>query len=315
MSITADYIVAQLKVRVTLPASQVLLEDEDFLTLADAVVQSGLIPLLESTNGDFFVTSSDVSLVASQSEYDIPYRAIGRAMREIKLKETATPTNIRNLIKVEIEDKDYYGVGDSSICGFYFKGDRLRLVPDVPSTLTVAQQLEIWHRLAPNKLTLLENVCTVVSATSTIVTVDAVPSTITASTPIDFIQGRAGCRIYSIDKTPTAAGATTLTFATGVIPSDLTAGDYIALAGYSPVLNMIPNECYPYFESLLAKRVLKAIGDYEGSKELNEDIKDEKAGLLLILEPRIDGEPTVINNRTGLVRGNKGSQRRWFRGT
>lgn len=312
MAITADRLLAGVKRRISMPSSQVLLDDDDILAFADDVVKSKVVPMFESVNQEYFVTSTDTALAASTSEYDIPYRAVGRALREIKIKSSTDDTDVRNLSKINIEDIQYYSAM-SSVSAFYFKGDRIYLVPSV-SSATQVNELEIWYRLAPSNLVKLSTVATVVSATSTIVTVDAVPSSITTSTPIDFVQAKSGNRIYDIDKTPTAVGSTTITFAASTIPSALTAGDYIVLAGYSPVVNMIPNEAYPFIESSVAKRCLKAIGDFEGSRELDEDIADEKKSLLMMLEPRIDGEPTIIINRSGLVRGNKFGQRRWLYG-
>lgn len=303
MAITGDYILEGIKSRVTMPASQVLLTDASLLRFVDNVIRAKVIPLFESVDDDYFVTSTDIALVASTSEYDIPYRAIGRALREIKIKSTSDETAINNLTKIAIEDVHLFSSSSSSI-GFYFKGDRLRIVPDVPSS-TPTQELEVWYRLPPNRMVVLDDVATISSIASGVCTVDAVPSTYSTSTTMDFIQAESGCRIYSMDVTPTAVGATTITFSTSDIPTALGAGDYIALSGYSPVINYIPDEAYPYLETCVCRRVLKAMGDYEGAKELLDDEEEERKALLKLIAPRIDGEPTIMVNRTGLVRGNK----------
>lgn len=313
MAITTDSLLDGVKRRISMPANQVLLENSDILAMADAVMRAKIVPLFESTNQEFFVTSTNVALVASQSEYDIPYRAVGRALRDIKIKDSATDeTNIRNLTQIAITDIELV-LGNSNVSAFYFKGDRIHLVPSV-SSATQTDVLEIWYKVVPSTLVESSAAATVVSVGATDITVDATPSTITNLTPIDFIQAKSGSRIYSMDVTPTATTSTTISFSASDIPSDLTAGDYISLAGTAPAITMIPNEAYSLIESLVAKRALKAIGDFEGAKAVDEDIREEEKGLLKIIEPRIDGEPTVIVNRTGLVRGNKFGQRRWFYG-
>lgn len=313
MAILANDLLTGVKRRISMPSSQVLLEDTDILALADGVISGTIVPLFESVDGDYFVTSSDITLVASTSEYDVPYRSIGRGLRELKLKDGTDTANIRNIAKISIEDA-HLTASSALISGFYFKNDRIHVVPDVPSSLTNTTYLEAWYRQPPNKLVATSSCATVSSATTTIVTVDAVPSTISSATPIDFIQAKSGSRIYSIDKTPTGSSANTLTFTSGDIPTVLTAGDYIALAGYSPVINSIPNEAYSLVESLTCKRCLKAISDYEGAAALSEDIAEETKALLKLIEPRIDGEPTVIINRNSLVRRGKYNQRRWLYG-
>lgn len=313
MAIISDDLIAGIKRRISMPANQVLMSDSDILAMVDAVIRSNIIPIFESSNQDYFVTTKDVALVASTSEYNIPYRAVGRTLRDLKIKDSVSDeTYVRNLTKVAIEDIEY-ATGNSSVSAFYFKGDRIKLVPSVSSAVQT-NYLEMWYKIAVSKLVLTTSVATVVSATTTTVTVDSVPSSITTSTPIDFIQGVSGNRIYDIDITPTAVATTTISFTSGDIPTALQAGDYIALAGYAPVVTMIPDEAWPLIESLAAKRCLKAIGDFEGARELNEDITEEKKELLKLIEPRIDGEATVIINRSGLVRGNKTSQRRWLFG-
>lgn len=313
MAITADQLLAGVKRRISVPSNQVLLDNEDILAMADAVIRAKIVPLFESANQDFFVTYSNVALVASQSEYDIPYRAVGRGLRDLKIKDSATDeTNIRNLAKIDISDIEL-ALGNSDVSAFYFKGDRIHLVPSV-SSATQTDVLEVWYKVVPSTLIESSSAATVVTVGATDITVNATPSGITNLTPVDFIQAKSGSRIYSMDVTPTATTSTTISFSADDVPSDLTAGDYIALAGTAPVVTMIPNEAYSLIESLVAKRALKAIGDFEGAKAVDEEIRDEEKGLLKIIEPRIDGEPTVIVNRSGLVRGNKFGQRRWFYG-
>ena len=313
MAIIGDDLIAGIKRRISMPANQVLLSDTDIFALVDAVIRSNIIPIFESSNQDFFVTTKNVALVASTSEYDIPVRAVARTLRDLKIKDSATDENyVRNVTKVSIEDIEYTD-RNTAVSAFYFKGDRIRVLPSVSSAVQT-EVLEFWYKIAVSKLITTSAACTVVSVAGTTVTVDAVPSNITALTPIDFIQGLSGNRLYDTDKTPTAVSATSLTFAADTIPSALQAGDYIALAGYSPVITMIPDEAEPLIESLTAKRCLKAIGDFEGARELNEDISEEKKELLKLIEPRIDGEAIIIVNRDGLVRGNRSAQRRWFYG-
>ena len=313
MAILADDLLSGVKRRISIPSNQVLLQDSDMLAIADAIIASKLVPLFESVNQEYFVTRTNVPLVASVSEYDIPYRSVGRGLRDLKIKDSVTDqTYNRSLAKIAIEDIELV-LGNSSTSGFYFIGDRIRLVPDVSSNIQ-SDILEMWYRISPSRLVQTSEVSTVVSVGDTDIIVNSVPSTITTLTPIDFVQGRSGNRIYSTDITPTAAAGTTISFASGDIPDDLSAGDYISLAGYAPVATMIPNEAYSLLESLISKRCLKAIGDFEGARELSEDISDEQKGLLKLIEPRIEGEPTVIVNRDGLVRGGRAGQRRWFYG-
>ncbi len=198
--------------------------------------------------------------------------------------------------------------------GFYFIGDKFRLVPDVPSLISPQLTLMKWYRLPPSSLVTSANAAKVVSVAAPNVTVSTVPTNLEAGVEIDFVQGRSGSSIYSMDVPIVSINGNIITFAADAVPSELAAGDYISLAQTSPVVNFVPNEGYSLLESLTCYRVLTGIGDFENAGRLQEDIGREEKNLKMILEPRIDGEPTIIINRQGLVRGNKYLQRSWLYG-
>lgn len=311
MAMTSDRLLAGVKRRITIPSRQSLLTNEDILAFADDIISSRIVPVVESSNQEFFIRLVDVPLVASQSIYSIPYRAVGRALRELKMQDSNN--NIRNVALIQLEDAQLF-TQSSLTLGFYFYGDKIHLVPDVPSSLTQDQTLKLWYRLPPSNLIEVSDAALVTGVSGDDVTVSVVPDAIVNGAVIDFIQGRSGSTIYEIDQTITNVNGTTISFGAGVVPDDLTAGDYISIAQTSPVINFIPNECYSLIESLTAYRVLTSIGDFEGANVLKEDISSEEKNVKMLLEPRIDGEPTIIINRYGLVRGNKFAQRSWLYG-
>lgn len=315
MAITADKLIDGVKRRITMPASQVLLQNADILAFADDVLKIQIIPLLESLNQEYFVYSEEIPLVASQSEYSIPYRAIGRTLRELKIVDTSG--SVRNLAKVAIEDVQTFATAGWT-AGFYFKSDKIALVPEVPSTLSGDVSLQTWYRMPPSDLVETSAAALVSSVNDPVVTVTSVPSDMIAGSEVDFIQGKSGSTIYSIDKVISNISGTQITFPASTVPSELAAGDYISLKMTSPVINFIPNEVYPLVESFTAHRCLESIGDFDGADRLSKHIYGDgkKLGeidnIKMLLEPRIDGEPTVIVNRYGLVRGNKFWRNGWL---
>jgi hypothetical protein len=311
MAVTTDRILAGVKRRAIVPTNQVTLDDDDIIALLDDVIKVHVIPLIDGVNGEFFVTSTNTDLVAGQSNYDIPYRSVGRTVRDVKMINTSTNT-VRNCPYVEPEDVHLYT--DTALdYGHYFKGDQIYSVPDVPSTYSGDEAFQIWYKMRVSSLVKLANAAKVASISSPNIEVESVGDIVTNSV-VDFIQGQSGNRIHSIDKTCTNASGTTLTFAAADIPSDLAVGDYISLKGTSPVVTMIPDECSPWIERLGAREVLLSIGDDVGANQLNGGIDQERTNLLQIFEPRNEGEPKVIINRQGLVRGGKFHQRRWLYG-
>lgn len=318
MAVTTDRLLAGIKRRAVIPTNQVLFDDDDILDFIDDVIKVHVVPLVDSVNGEYFVTSSLTALVASQSNYKIPSRAIGRTIRDLKLEDT-TSGSVRNCPYIEPEDIHLHN-NTALNFGHYFKGDEIYLVPDVGSTLTATESLQIWYKLRPSAVVKLTKAAKVSSVSipedltdpGTVV-VESVGDVVTSSV-IDFIQGTSGNGILGMDKTCTNVAGTTLTFLGSDIPTGLAAGDYISLAGTAPVVTMIPDECSPWIERLTAQEILLSIGDDIGADKLSPGLAIEKRNLLSLLEPRNEGEPKIIMNRSSLARGGKFQHGRWLYG-
>ena len=303
MSKTADRLLEGIKRRVIAPASQPLLDDDDFLALADDVIEQLIVPLLLSVRQDYLATSETQTITNGTGTYDIPYRAIGRALRDLKISDGSTT---RDLVLVPSEDAHLYE-SSTTVSGFYLKGDKIVLV-STPAADGLS--LETWYNLAPSRLVTTDQAAVVTGSTATTVTVSSLPSVITTGTVIDFVQAKSGNSILAMDKTVTDATGVTLTFATGDIPSDLVVGDYVSVYQTTPVIP-IPNEAYPLLETATAKRCLHALGDFEAASPLENDETQEMTRLRMLLEPRVQGENTIVMNRASLLRG-RGRYRRGF---
>lgn len=295
MAKLVDSLISSVKRNVTAPASQVLLLDDDILDFANDMMQTKVVPLLLSVRQEYFVTYKEIPTVANQKEYDIPYRAIGRALRDIKLKDSAN--TVRDLSLVQLEDEHLF-TAEVSPHSVYFRGDQFVLLP---KPANASYTIQMWYNLAPSALVVSTSACKVTAISGSDLTVDAVPSTIGVSSTLDIVQGKSGNRILSMDVTPTALNGLVFTFASGDVPSTVSVGDYIALAGETPVVQL-PNEVCPYLELLTSQQVLGAIGDYEGLASLEKEQEIVERNMKLMLEPRLQGESTKIINRRSLLR-------------
>lgn len=304
MAKTGNELITGIKRRVTVPASQPLLGDSDFLAMADDVIQSRLVPEISAMRQDFFVTSVDQPIVADQDEYPIPYRSIGRTLRDLKRRTDSKSKSDVTLIGVEDE---HMAPTNGVVASFFFKGDKYVLRP-VPTATT--DVMEVWYDIRPSKITTTDMAGLITSFTTDDITVSAVPSDITTGSVVDLIQGVSGNWFTKIDMTVTNVSGNVISFTPGTVPSTLmAAGDWVCSAGKSPVVQL-PDECYQYLETETCRRVLNAISDYEGAKALAEEAKVELKNMKLLLEPRALGEATKIVPRRGLARGIR-SRWRW----
>lgn len=308
MSRTADELLEGIKVRISMVTSQALLQEDEILGFADKIIESRIVPLIMRSGGDFLVATYDQDLVASQVEYPIHYRSVGRTVREAQILDTDDNV-VSDLPIVPLEDAYRYqqSTGGSWVC--YFKGDKIVIAP--PPETGTTDQLRQFYYLKPSRLIESTSARQVTAITSTTVTLsgDDLPDDMdTVGDEVDFIQQDSGCSLLAMDKAITNTAGQVLTFATGAIPTGLAVGDWVAPATKSPMI-MLPDECFDLLEAMAAQRCLIAKSDFEGARELKEDIDGARKDLVDLLQPRLKGEPMPIVNERGLMRGRLGMRR------
>jgi len=312
--ISSDDVLTSVKRAVSVPASQPLLTDADILSLADEIIASRIVSLIESFDTEFFLRKDIIPIVGGQDLYDIPYRSMARGLRDLVVTDNSG--NKRSLPLIGLEDLPFY-INSTSVAGFLFQGDQIKLVPGVPQFPT-SISLEVWWRLPPSKLMSVSTAGVVTNisyaqAGFDLVTLSSIPAYCVTGTEVDFVKKKSGSSILEFDKTIQNIAGNTLSFVEGEVPATLSIGDYVCPPGQSPVLNQIPNEAIGLIRSHVTYRILMAIGDYDAAGLINkQDIPAEEKDFKSIMSPRIDGEPIIVINRRSLVRGNKFSQRRWI---
>ena len=296
MSRTGDDLLTGLKRRGVIPSSQSLLMDSDFLGIADDIIRGLLVPLILSLREEYFVSTPETeALVVGQEEYDIPYRAIGRTLRDLKLIDGSTR---KNMTLISLEDEHLF-TSYNTPNSFYFRGDKIVVVPTPTAT---GYSLQKWYDLVPSRICTVSQAAIVQSISTDSVVCTNVPTTITTGTCIDFIQAKSGSSILGMDATITNQAGNQLDFSTGIVPSTLVAGDYISICQTSPVI-MLPEEAYPLLETLTCQQILRSIGDFEGATALDATAEKQEKLMKLMMEPRVQGEEKKIVNRNGLLRG------------
>ena len=298
MTVTSDRFLQGLKRRITIPANQPLMTDQNFLDLANDVIRDRMVPLFLSTNQNYFVTYVDLPMTQGVKKYPIHYRAVGRALRDLKLKYNLDNIRMVDMRLIALEDEHLF-INQTLPTGFYFSGDSIMVVPEPNASTYIMRQ---FFNLQPNRMVTMDQAAKVVAIAGNVLTVDAIPTAMIAPLKVDFIQGKAGCSTISYDVTLQGAASNQLTFASADDVAGVEVGDYVALAQETPVMQL-PDEAQQLLETATADRVLYAIGDYEGSAAMQKDAKLQEANLLKIIQPRIEGEQTKIINRNGLLRG------------
>lgn len=296
MTYTSDDIVKSIKRGITEPNFQSLMTDEDLLQLVDEESLSYIVPILMSLRFEFLITVEQKSIVNSQDEYDIPYRALGRVLRDVYFVMNDSRSR---LFYVQPEDIHIYANnGTSGIPkGFCFRGDKVKIVPTSSDT---GAFLEFSYHTRPSKLCLTSAAGKITAINGLAVTLDKLPSGVTLIGDLcDIIQGKQGCSLLAYDQAVTNVSGTTLTFAS--LPTGLVKGDWIAAPERSPVLQ-IPEEGMQVLAQSTQCRVLEAIGDTEGYQISKSRLEEKVRHFKDLLTPRVEGAVNKVTNTAGLLR-------------
>ncbi len=297
MANTTSEFLDSLKSRIIYPANQELLSPDRMLQICSAILRSKMTKTVKASRQNYMLTTEVIPLVANQAFYDVPYRAVVNGCEDIKylLDDNVT---LQDLSLIAVEDLEWWVQGSSYPSAFYFQSDQIGVVP---TPLSESGSLKIWYHRRLSNLCQVSNAGLITGISGNILNVDNAPANFQAGFPIDFVKSASMPVILGQDVQITNVSGTQLTFLTDDIPSRLVIGDWIAPAGFTPIIPLM-DEAFQYFEGLCGAQILDSIGDYEGAARLMEEVKSDMKELESLLEPRIDGEPEKIVNFHGLLR-------------
>lgn len=281
----------------TLPASDAS-STARFLGFLNRSQTTFLQTLLLDVHEQHRVASTTVAMSGGASAL-IPSRAIGA---KLKMLEAVTSSGAATLHPMPLENRRNAGLGGGQ---YHFEGNRVVLLSPVSGAL----RFTYYRRLG--RLVLESQVGVVQSIAGLAVTLVAAPTVPTAwptaSTPYDFIQANPHFDVLGASEPATRSG-NVLTFE-NALPAELVVGDYVALAGETPVCQA-PVELHPV---LIQHAVMK---HYEAKKDAaavglaKSELADMRDMALRLLAPRADGTPEVIFNARGPGFGRRFGRRR-----
>lgn len=278
-------LISALKIHGSFPSSNDLFSDSDFLVLFNHQMKVEIVPMMLKLNEEYFVQYKDFTITQG-AKYRIPKRAIGSMIRDLKVIDAGG--NQQNLARLYEEDRPL------NKTGYYIERNQVELSNDFT---TGTLRMKYFGR--PSTL-VLTTACAEITSIDTglnQVVVSSVPSTMTTNTIIDFVQASNPYDLLGMDYTISGVSGTTISFTT--LPDDLVEGDYICIAGESPV-PMVPDELHPVLiQSALCKTL---------SSKKDKQYKDEMDTLMRVKEDAINMlDPRVQNNsnkvRTGKLLG------------
>lgn len=309
-ALTTSKFIKSVKRRGAIPESQVTFSEDDFLDIANEEMDNSLIPTMLMYHEEYFVDRKDVPLVANQTEYEIPYRAIGNKLRDVFYKDDQG--NIFEMTRVSPENRFINSSMSASgdFTRFFMEGAKIVLLGSAPATTS---SLEMVYFLRPNRL-VKENRTAKVTAIDTVtgvITLDSAPSVFAVSLEYDVIQAKSPHDIRTYDIVASAYSNTnkTLTFDPDDLPLGLVVGDYICLAGETPIPN-VPTELHSMLAQRVTCRCLESMGHTEGLNLANAKLAEMQQSLGTLIDNRVTGAPQKVVNTNSMLL-NRNLRRGW----
>lgn len=294
---TSSALITSVKRRGMLPSTDETLATADFLAILNDEIQTYLVPLLMSVREEYLVGTS---VVSGATSYPIPVRAIGGKLRSV---EIASGDSYVPLVRIEPEQRS------SGAEGYLVEGNRIVLLPESGSAATL--RLKYFRR--PSSLVATSAVGTLSAAyaagSTALVLNSTAPSTFTNATAVDVVSATPGFDASSDDLTLSSPSGTAATVAAPGLTEAAASGDYVCLAGESPV-PQVPVELHPLLVERATFVALKALGNPRAG-EFEASAEKMKARVTMLLAPRVEGSTRVIINRSGPGFGG-GRRRRAF---
>lgn len=284
MATTTTNLIDSIKLKGSFPASNDLFSNANYLSILNDELLNTIVPIINRVNEEYFLVYKSYDITANQESYRIPKRAVASTLRDVQRIDSNG--SVQSLPRQFEEDRSSLTSGPF---GYYLKSNSVLLSP-VPTSTTGTLRLAYIRR--PSKLVLTTACAAITNIAGTVVTVGSVPGTMTNGTLIDFVQADSPYDILDMDTAISSVSGTTITFAS--VPTDLAVGDYICLAGESPVPG-IPEEMVPTLVQAALCVCLTSKKDKSAELEIQK-LEQMKIALVQLMEPRVKSNDVVVKS-------------------
>lgn len=297
-----DWLINQAQRMESLATSSQTFDDQDLIEFFNAELQSVLTPIIQSVNEEFGVMFIDypISSIQGATGIRIPSQSTGARLRNVQyVNSQGLITNFPRL------NPDKLGIMSNANVGFYIRNNEIVFYPQGPVYQSGSLRVSYFRR--SNQLTaVLDTGRTIeVDVPGNILTLDNSPIGVdwVIGTEVDIIIGTSPFDFRVRNAVIVDINGAAIEFEDGVI-DECEVGDYVALAGFTPVAQFVPLEAMQLLAQLGAARCLQSLGDTEGWKISSAKIAEMKQHLINLISDRVDGQPKRLGAIGMSARGN-----------
>jgi len=296
---SAQHLVEDLKLRVSMPTTQPLYSTAQLVQLMSNELQDTIVPAITSAREDYFVQIVDVPIDVTTNRYRIPTRAIGGGLRDVVLLDASEQ-------EVELPRLTYDAIKNNPartnnrLFGFYIENDSVVLFPEDLANVA-GYQLRFRIERLPGDLVLKSEASTIIAINPTLqqVTVSSAPSSWTTSTKFDFIHNEPLFISLGDDYSINSIVTNVLTF-DDPLPTDLALGMWVVETRFSPV-PQIPYNAFGWLAQLGGVKALEGLTDPKGLDNAYAAATRLENKFIKTLTPRVKGSTLKVNNRNGIL--------------
>lgn len=291
-----DSLLPMLRLLPLMPSVQALFTDSDLVNIMNFEMDSKIVPMMDNQAEEYGVYLFDIVYSNSITQYDMPIRAMGGKLRAVSFVDPNS--NEVRITRLRVEDimSNVNATGlaiNPALWGFYLQNNKvITYLSSVNGGSSAFPTLRLRYLRQPNTLVLSSACGEVTGIAGNIVTVDNAPTTFTTASLYDLISNSPQMFVsYGDDLTATAVvtgTSGTITF-TNPVPSTLKIGDWVCLAGQSPIPQIPWNPGFQLLLQLSAAKCLEIHGDTQGFNVAMSQASDMKNYFISLLTPRVDG--------------------------
>jgi len=263
-----------IRITASIPNDDSRFSDEILLTYATEEIASTIMPLVISTQEEYFIQTEDI--VPVNDQVSIPKYAYMSKLRDVKGINGSTE---RDLAKFQIDEVNKRN-------GFWVEGRKIKLTPDLD-----LDSLRVSYYAKHNDLVVLQDTAPISSVNSDLnqVAVSVVPSTITAGSYVDIVDEDSG-EVIKRRVFVSNIASSTITLSD---VEDVEVGNYLVPNGETSILNL-PDAVASLLTQAVANRVYEDIGDSTAYQMGMNKYNARANQALKILETRIRSKPPIM---------------------
>lgn len=291
-----DSLLPTLRLLPLMPSVQALFSSSDLLTIMNFEMDSKIMPMIDNQAEEYGIYVKDIAYSTSVTVYDVPSRALAGKLRSVSFVDSVG--NEVRIPRLRVEDimSNVNATGmaiNPALWGFYFQNNKVVLyLGSTNGGSNAFAYLRLRYIRQPGTLVLSSACAEVASVAGNVITAVTVPLTnfVTTAT-YDLISNSPQMFIglgddLTITAVTTGAGGT-ITF-TNPVPSTVQPGDWVCLAGQSPIPQIPYNPGFQLLLQLSAAKCLEIHGDTQGFNVAMAQAADMKNYFLSVITPRAD---------------------------